>query len=151
MTGAKRWFASSFSSATSSMLAGNRGSSSTVTMWTSAQWGRASSSAAVRAFRPPTEPSFAAKILVYISPSLRNGEHSSWSLADKRLERGLEPALGNQSRHHGAADHGGQEDRVLALVDDVIGQAVESRNRSECQAGRHHQRRVHPLFPLEAE
>jgi len=39
-----------FSSATSSMLAGNRGSSSTVTMWTSAKWGRASSSAAVRAF-----------------------------------------------------------------------------------------------------
>jgi hypothetical protein len=30
--GAKRWFASSFSSATSPMLAGNRGSSSTVTM-----------------------------------------------------------------------------------------------------------------------
>ena len=29
---AKRWFASSFSSATSSMLAGKRGSSSTVTM-----------------------------------------------------------------------------------------------------------------------
>jgi hypothetical protein len=45
----------------------NRGSSSTVTMWSSATIGPANSIAAVSAFKAPAEPSFAANILVYIS------------------------------------------------------------------------------------
>ena len=48
--------------------------------------------------------------------------------ADERFEIRLKPALRDESRHHRAADYCGQQDRVLALVDDVIGQAEQGRN-----------------------
>jgi len=39
----------------------------------------------------------------------------------------------------------------LAFVDDVVGQPEECRNRSEGQAGRHHQGRIHSFFALKPE
>src|SRR5271157_2286319 len=126
MTGAKRWFASSFSSAISSMLAGKRGSSSTVTIWSSDESFRASSIAPESAFCPPGDPSLATNIREYILTSLCGNDSRRISCgARQRLEVGLEPTLRDQGRYHCAADHRSQQDRVLALVDDVIGQPEE--------------------------
>src|ERR1051326_2237192 len=147
-TGAKRWFSSPFTSSTSSIVAGNRGSSSTPTMWSAAPSRWAKAIAAERAFVAPGEPSLATNIFANISGfSLRDSRRRG----GKRLQIRLEPALGDQGRHDGAADDRRQEDRVLGLVDDVIGEAEERRDRAEGEPGRHQERRVHALAPLEPE
>src|SRR5208282_2634517 len=152
-TGAKRWSASACSSSTSSMLAAKRGSSSTAIMWSSARWRLASRIAASSAFKAPLEPSLATRILLYTGHSFPY--HARLGLDRyrrlERLERGLEPALRDQSRHHGTADHGGQEEGVLGGGEEVVGETEECGDRAEGEAGRHHERRVHPLPPLEAE
>jgi hypothetical protein len=56
----------------------------------------------------------------------------------QRLEMRPEPNLRDQRRHHGAADDRREQDRVLRLIDDVVGQAEERRDRAESQPGRHH-------------
>src|SRR6202011_5382571 len=43
----------------------------------------------------------------------------------------LEEQLGDHRRHHRAADHGGEQDGVLCLIDDVVGQAEQGGNRPE--------------------
>jgi len=51
--------------------------------------------------------------------------------------------VGDQGRDHGAADHAGDEDRVLILVDDVMRQPEQRRDGAERQSRRHQQGRVH--------
>jgi hypothetical protein len=70
-------------------------------------------------------------------------------LARKRLCDRHEPLLGDEGGHDGAADHGGDEDRVLLLVDDLVGEAEQRRNGREGEPARHEQRRVHALARLE--
>src|SRR5260370_39258215 len=104
------------------MLAGKRGSSSTVTMWRAAPCCSASVIATASAFSAPGEPSLATRILWNISRI---------SLGDRRLRRRerfedrSEPALRDQRRHDRAADDRGQQNGILALVDDVVGEAEQ--------------------------
>ena len=49
----------------------------------------------------------------------------------QRLEMGVEPDLGNERGHHGAADYCGEENRVLILIDDVVGKPEQRRDRAE--------------------
>src|SRR4051812_45587072 len=73
-----------------------------------------------------------------------------WSgFLQQRGELRLKPALGDQCRHDRAEDHGGHQDRVLLLVDDVVGQAEQCRDAAESQPGAHQQRGVHPLARIE--
>src|SRR5713101_1301392 len=101
------------------MLVGKRGSSSTVTMWRAApcSWARAID--AVSAFIAPGEPSLATRIFANMS-GISFGD-SRWR-GGKRLEGRPEPALGDNRRHHRAGNDRGEQDRILALVDDVVGQ-----------------------------
>src|ERR1700739_1782920 len=46
-------------------------------------------------------------------------------LRHERLQLRLKPALCDEGRNDGAANHGGHEDRVLALVDDLVAQAKQ--------------------------
>ena len=105
----------------------------------------------IESLRLPGEPSLAASILEYILLSFCSDRSCTGARSDERLEVWLKPALGDQSLHHRTADYRGQQDRVLALVDDVIGQTEERRDRPEGQACRHHQGRIHSPFALELE
>jgi hypothetical protein len=49
----------------------------------------------------------------------------------QRLEFRQEPNLCDEGGHHSTADHGRQEDGVLSLIDDVIGQTKQRRDRTE--------------------
>jgi hypothetical protein len=49
----------------------------------------------------------------------------------QRLEFRLEPNLCDEGGHHSTADHGRQQDGVLSLIDDVIGQTKQCRDRTE--------------------
>src|SRR5215467_436731 len=96
----------------SSIDAGKSGNSSTEIMCSAASQRLASSHPMASALKPPSEPSFATTIRANTSDLL---------LRDADLRQ--EPFLGDQGRHHGAADHRRQQDRILALVDNLIGQA----------------------------
>src|ERR1043166_1339052 len=127
ITGAKRRLSSSSCSTTSSMVVGRCGISSTQTMCSSAWQSAARSSATPKALKAPSEPSLATRILA----------NMGLGLLGNRLEGRLEPFLRNQRRHHRAADHRGNQNRILLLADDVIGEAEERRDRAEGEAGRH--------------
>jgi hypothetical protein len=49
----------------------------------------------------------------------------------QRLEFRLEPNLCDEGGHHSTADYGRQQDGVLSLIDDVIGQTKQCRDRTE--------------------
>jgi hypothetical protein len=49
----------------------------------------------------------------------------------QRFEPRLEPNLRDESGHHSTADYGRQQDGVLSLIDDVIGQPKQCRDRTE--------------------
>src|SRR6266478_560031 len=110
----------------SSIEAGKSGNSSTEIMSNAAPQRLARSHAVASALKPPSEPSFATTIRVNMSDLLPCG-------ADLRQE----PSLGDQGRNHRAADHDRQQDCILPLVDNVVGQAVKRRDRPECKPGRH--------------
>ncbi len=54
--------------------------------------------------------------------------------------------VGNDRRDDGARDDGGNQRRVLALIDDPVRKPEQRRDRSEGQSGRHQQCRVHRLL-----
>src|SRR5215468_8886848 len=86
----------------------------------------------------------------------RNDEGHSPSLTKlsiffERLEMRVEPKLCNERGHDCAADHCRHKNCVLLLVDDVIGQAEQGRDRPESETGGHHQRGVHALTSIELE
>src|SRR5437870_3812515 len=93
-----------------------------------------------RALKPPSDPSLATTIWVNTSNLLL-------CAADLRQE----PLLRNERRDHRAADHGRQQDRVLLLIDDVVGKPVKRRDRSERETRRHQERRVDAVAGLEPE
>ena len=70
-----------------------------------------------RARAAPSEPSLAIRILLNMLTFLRR---SASSRAARVLSFGMNHLLGNERRHDGAADDRRYQDRVLALVDDVI-------------------------------
>src|SRR5882724_11242097 len=107
------WFSASLTSMISSIDAGKSGNSSTEIMCNAAPQRLARSHDMASALKPPSEPSFATTIRVNTSDLLPCG-------ADLRQE----PFLGYQGRHHRAADDGRQQDRILTLVDNPIGQTV---------------------------
>src|SRR5262249_58020087 len=49
----------------------------------------------------------------------------------QRLEMRVEPDLGNERGHHGAADYCGKENGVLILIDDAVGEPEQRRDRAE--------------------
>src|SRR6266436_687734 len=124
----------------SSIEAGKSGSSSTEIMCSAAPSRLASSHPMASALKPPSEPSFATTIRVNTSDLLPCG-------ADLRQE----PFLGDQGRHHRTRDYGRQQDRILLLVDNLIGETVERRDRPECKAGRHQQRRINAVATFESK
>src|SRR5208282_4563541 len=69
--------------------------------------------------------------------------------AGDRLEIRLEPGLRDEGRRDGAGDHRGDEDRILLLIDDLVGEPEKGGDRAERKPGRHQKRRVHPLAPIE--
>src|SRR5260370_18091708 len=105
----------------SSIEAGKSGSSSTDIMCNAAPSRLASSHPMASALKPPSEPSFATTIRANMSDLLLCG-------ADLRQE----PSLGDQGRHHAAADHGRQQDRILPLFVHIVRQAVKRHVRPEC-------------------
>src|SRR4029450_2657990 len=103
---------------TSLTEAGNCGSSSTETICKSALCILASFIARDSARAAPSEPSLAMMIFLNIGCLLRFVD-----LGLHRLERWHETFLRNERWNHGAANHGRNQDRVLLLVDDLVGQA----------------------------
>jgi Uncharacterized ACR, COG1993 len=67
------------------------------------------------------------------------------------LELRPEPNLRDEGGHHRATDHGRHENGVLRLIDDVVGEPEQRRDRAEGQPRRHHQGRIHPLALVELE
>src|ERR1043165_2477887 len=59
---------------------------------------------------------------------------------------GQEESVGNKRRHHRAADHGGDQERILRLGDDPVRQAEKRGDAAERQAGGHEKSRV-DAFP----
>src|SRR5215469_12392795 len=106
------------------MLAGNRGNSSTAIICNSASVRCASSIAAASAFAASGEPSLATSIRLYTLISFCGDSRFDMSRLGCRewLELRLEPALCYQGRHHSAANYRRQQDCVLTLVNNVIGQ-----------------------------
>src|SRR5262249_58335811 len=70
---------------------------------------QASAQASAKALKPPSDPSCATTMRLNMSHLLRC-----------RSDFRQEPFLRDHRRHHGAADHRGEEDRILFLVDDVM-------------------------------
>src|SRR5215831_7643383 len=132
------WFSASLTSTTSSIEAGKSGSCSTEIICSAARCSLARSHAKSSALRPPSDPSLATAIRLNMSDLLLG-----------RADLRQEPPLCDHRRHHGAANHRDEQDRVLALVDDVVGQSIERRDRSEGEPRRHQQRRVHAFAVLE--
>src|SRR5262249_49127958 len=114
------WFSASLASTTSSIEAAKSGSCSTEIICSEARCSLARSRANRSAFRPHYDSSFATAIRLNMSDLLL-GRADLWQ----------EPPLRDRRRHHCAANRRDEQDRVLALVDDVVGQPVERRDRSE--------------------
>src|SRR5262245_12961598 len=132
------WFSASLVSSTSSIEAGKSGSSSTEIMCSVARCSLARSQANSSALRPPSDPSLATAMRLNMSDLLLH-----------RADLWQEPPLRDHRRHHRARNHRDEQDRLLPLVDDVVGQTRERGDRSERQARRHQERGVHALAVLE--
>src|ERR1700687_4880947 len=97
----------------SSIEAGNLGNSSTEIICSTASQLFARSHAMASALKPPSDPSFAITIclntsdLLICSPDLRQ-----------------EPFRGDQRRHNRAAYHCSEQNRVLPLIDNVVGKPI---------------------------
>src|SRR5712691_8498304 len=92
------------------------------------------------ALKPPSDPSFATTIRAITSDLLL-----------RRADFRHEPFLCDQCRHDRASDYGREQDRILPLVDDVVGKAIERRDRPEGEPGRHQQRRIDAVAALESK
>src|SRR6266540_3181085 len=106
----KRWFSASFSSTISSMEAGKSGNTSTEIMRNLERCSLARSQAIVSALKPPSDPSLATTICLNMS-----------HLLPSRFDFWQEPFLRDHRWHYCAGDHGGEQNRVLLPVDDVVG------------------------------
>jgi hypothetical protein len=71
----------------------------------------------------------------------RLGQQMAWQIE----------GVGDHRRDHGAPDHGRDQSRILALIDDSMGQAKLGRDCSEGKARRHQEGRVHGLLVRRAE
>src|SRR6516164_3884688 len=69
----------------------------------------------------------------------------SLSVFLQRFEVWLEPNLCDKRRHDGTADHRRQKYGILDLIDDVVRETKQSRDRPECESRGHHQCGVHTL------
>ena len=63
---------------------------------------------------------------------------------------GQEEGIGDQGRHHGAADHRRHQGRVLRLVDELVGQPEEGRDGAEGEPVGHQECGVEALLPRRA-
>src|ERR1700687_3428164 len=107
------------------MEAGKRGISSTQIMWSATPCRTATPMAADTARAAPSEPSLATRIFSNIGGLLGFA-----LVVRERLRRWHEPLLSDERRHHGAADHGRDEDRILLLIDDLVGETEQRRDRA---------------------
>src|SRR5437773_105937 len=115
---------------TSPTEAGNCASSSTETMCRTALSVFARAIAADTARPAPSEPSLATTMFLNIW-----GLAGFACLAPDRFERWHEPFLRDERGHHGTADHGGDQDCILLLIDDLVGEAEQRGNGSEGKPG----------------
>ena len=53
-----------------------------------------------------------------------------------------EKSISDNRRNYGAADHDEHQNGILLLVDDIVRQAEQRRDRAEGESRRHEQRRV---------
>src|SRR5262249_34850502 len=101
--------------------------------------------------RPKREPQAASRKREGRNDEGRSSSLTKLSIFFEWLEMRMEPELCNERGHDCAADHCRDKDRVLLLIDDVIGQAEQGRDRPEGQTGGHHQRSVHAFTSVELE